>query len=337
MSSSVFQLAKSKVALRVLVLFVFSLIPLAALLLVALSRVTDELEEQARDRLRHEASILGEAIVERLQFTEGILRSVADHLETHGLGATPTLPVYEQFSGLVWHSQGGETVLLSGAPIAMPDLTPEDREHVAGGGTLLLCVRSALPAPVFLVREVALDGRDGLIFGEIDSNHLWRPLHLFAETGDVAVVQQNELVFLARGVSESGSRWDRRGVPAEVGGDWVSADWTAFLVPTYRVRWKIVRTEPVKVVLASVRYFRTIFILGSLLTFCSVILVSMVQIRRQLIPVSVLHEATRKIADDDLSHRVLDAPCFVRNGFGFQVFIRLEDYLKLPLAESRPD
>ena len=76
------------------------------------------------------------------------------------------------------------------------------------------------------------------------------------------------------------------------------------MLPHFHANWLLVQSQSSADILAPISNFRKFFLLSVLLTFFIVILRSLIQIRRSLVPIELFRAATKKIAAKKFDHRV---------------------------------
>jgi PAS domain S-box-containing protein len=315
---------RSKVAQRIFCLFVFcALLPLSALAYFSFRHVTAQLYQQAEQRLRQANKAAGMTIFERLLFLETDLKMLISSLrpEAPGVLGAAIQELHERlisrFTGLVLVGSSGQTLVALGQPPPLPQLSPAEQHHLAAGKTLV----TVRPHPdrfarVYIAR--ALDPAQpaqGLLVGEIHPAFLWGDEDSWASTSAFFVFNQAHDVLFAslpdklpvqelRTAMLQGSTWGRFA--------WAYADdihlasyWTLFLQPRFFTpAWILVHSQSRADILEPLRHFTKIFLGVTLLSFWVILLLSFSQIRRQLAPIELLREATRRIAAQDLSTRV---------------------------------
>jgi putative nucleotidyltransferase with HDIG domain len=317
---------RSKVARRIFLLFVLcALLPIAALAIVSFGHVTQELNRQSQRRLHQASKAIALGIYERLLLLEGEMRIVASTLTT-GTG-TSTLKesdlfgegVPEHFMSLEFIGAGGRHNTLFGRMEDPPELTAAERKHMAAGKTLLSS-RAGSDMPSRTVMAMALDPRDpkrGMLLGEVNTTYLWG-------MGDENALPPNtELCVLDHAITILACTLPGRvSLPEQVTrdmtqsaagqfewrheeGEFLASYWTIplqfrFFVPT----WIVVLGESKADVLAPTANFKTIFLLVILMTLWIVLLLSVNQIRRSLVPLEKLQDGTRRIAMRDFGTRV---------------------------------
>ncbi len=115
------------------------------------------------------------------------------------------------------------------------------------------------------------------------------------------------------------------------GGDYLADSWKLFMRPQFRASWRLIYAQPKDQILAALYRFRHTFLLVASLSFLTVILLSISQIRRRLMPIQQLLRATEKLGEQDFDCKVdIDTRDeFERLGIAFNTMVqRLESNLK---------
>jgi len=297
----------SKVARRVLLLFVLcALLPVGALAVMALTRVTKELEAASGARLQRDCKSRGMSIVERVNLLAATLKATAANVRSH-----PSNPAVEGHSRCVSvavrSTEGGLRPLFGPIPTP-PPLTAAQHAHLTED-MAVLSHSFGTEAHIFLT--VAIDAREphkGSLVAEIDHDFL------FALDGmapfrqiDILDDQGRHLggtVVLPPEVTREPA--ERNTIEWSDGSEiHVAAHWPIFFKAAYTApSWHIVLSESKAAQLAPTADFERTFYLVILLSIWIVILLSLVQIRRTLGPIEVLRDATTRITAQDFDHRV---------------------------------
>jgi putative nucleotidyltransferase with HDIG domain len=210
----------------------------------------------------------------------------------------------------------------------IPPFTPEQKQHIRSGRALVSSERDPDFA-VHILMSVAVDPRNsrrGILVGEIDPAYLW------GETNELPVPPKVEVYILDQFNNVLYSSLPGPvSFPEEVAlqmsqtttgqFEWVhdKQEYLAnyrciFLQPSFFTRqWIAVLSESKSNVLAPAANFKKIFPLVLLLSLWVVVLLSIVQIRRSLIPLEKLQEGTRRIAEQDFS-----SPVIIKSGDEFE-------------------
>lgn len=307
---------QSKVARRIFFLFVLcALVPITVLTLISYRQVTRQLKDQARKELRHLAEVEGMAIFEKLEILDDETKMLAEKVRAGApMGSalsTQGAATRLQGSGIVT-SQGNVTVLtgrLSGAPV----LTPAEAQHLASGMALIqtfACDHEQ--ACVRLLRQIdAQNPGRGFLVVEPDPKYLWNHdqvssssnLCILTESGGTLSCPTDARPWRAHEELSKSFSGDL---------EWTQEDrhylggyWKLFLKPTFLApSWTVLLSESAADVLFPLTYFQRTFPLVILLTIWVVLLLSVIQIRRSLVPLKKLQEGTRQIANWEFDTRV---------------------------------
>lgn len=326
---------RSKVAIRIFVLFICcALIPIAVLAILSYSQVTKQLNEQTRKRLQQASKDVGRAIAERLYFLEGEMKETAFNLsmESNPTSHTPAKGVgeflKERFEGLTIVAGKGENILLFGHIQNIPKLNLEQKQHIRSGGTYVSSERFPdFRAHIFMSMAVnPRSPRRGILLGKIAPAYLWGPANELPLPPMIELCildQSNNVLFSSLPGSVS--------FPKEValkmtqtatgqfewvngGKEYLASYRSIFFQSTLSTRkWTVVLSESKSDVLAPAANFKKIFLLTLLMSLWVVLLLSVVQIRRSLIPLEKLQEGTRRIAKQDFN-----SPVTIKSGDEFE-------------------
>jgi len=315
---------RSKVARRIFLLFIScALLPITVLAVLSFRHVTKQLNKQSQERLEQAAKAMSMHLFERLLFLEAGMEMVASNLGNAPGFQTPTLEISdrlkERFEGLALVMDSGKGVPLIGFVPQPPPVTKEEAEHLQVGRTLITAqIRSDRPGVIFMRRLLdPIDPTTGLIVAQVSDYYLWRrgeenPLPPMTE---LLVLDHNGRVLLStvsgptpfpQGevskmiATHSGQFEWRRGKKEYVGRYLSLYMEKEFYLP----KWVVVLCESKAHVLAPMARFKQIFPLVVLLALWVVLLLSISQIRRNLVPLERLQEGTKRIAARDFDSRV---------------------------------
>ena len=320
---------RSKVARRIFLLFIScALLPITVLAVLSFRHVTKQLNKQSQERLEQAAKAMSMHLFERLLFLEAGMEMVASNLGNAPGFQTPTLEISdrlkERFEGLALVMDSGKGVPLIGFVPQPPPVTKEEAEHLQVGRTLITAqIRSDRPGVIFMRRLLdPIDPTTGLIVAQVSDYYLWRrgeenPLPPMTE---LLVLDHNGRVLLStvsgptpfpQGevskmiATHSGQFEWRRGKKEYVGRYLSLYMEKEFYLP----KWVVVLCESKAHVLAPMARFKQIFPLVVLLALWVVLLLSISQIRRNLVPLERLQEGTKRIAARDFDSRVKVTSC----------------------------
>jgi class 3 adenylate cyclase/HAMP domain-containing protein len=315
---------RSKVGRRIVLLFVLcALLPIGGLAVVSFIQVTDQLNEQSRQRLREATKSKGMAILERLTLIELALRMMAANLNT---GSTipaqlssqgPNESLEQRFKRLgVVTDSGAQTVLLGGMADLPLKLTEVERQHLSTGQSLLIIQSdSNIRLRVLMIQALdPMNSLPGSLVAEINTEYLWG-LEGISPLTELSVLDaSHRVLFASTGSPDPFLPQLREGLGGSSTGhfEWQDEDneylasyWSVFLKARFLApHWTVVMSESRADVLAPLADFQRMFPLVILMSFWVVLLLSLIQIRRSLGPREKLQEGTRRIAQRDFDSRV---------------------------------
>jgi len=314
----------SKVARHIFLLFVLcALVPIGALAIISFGHVTQQLTEQSQRQLRQTSVAQGMGIFERLQFLEAEMKLIAMNLpadSSAGLSQISTaLPgnLKERFKALEVVTANGRRQLLFGRMGTRLELTSAEKQYLRSGKSVVSTQTCGDLLPcVFMSRDLnpQSPGRRILI-GQINSTHLWDVDKLPALVDLCVLDQSNRALFCSPSTSRSFPQETLDRLAHSTSGqfqwnqshnEYLAAYWALYLKPSFFTpRWVVVLSEAKSDVLVPLAQFKRSFPLIVLLALWVVLLFSLIQIRRSLVPLERLQEGTRRIAHQDFQTRVL--------------------------------
>ena len=301
-------------------LFLCALVPVCTLAFLSYNQVTGQLHEQSRARLWSASKSLGMTIYERLLFLEANLDAIERDitLTRKGAGSRPAIRVTKhiegRFEAITLIANQGDAIALLGTPGFLPALSYEDVEYIRSGNSLILTqsLPGAPPRILMLRAHTGKDRDDAILIARIKPSYLWGGAHEnnLPPSSDYCVFSDPARMLFCS-APERGSLTDpsRSEVSAAASGylEWTIADqpliaayWSLFLKPRFRAgSWIVMVSEPRANALAPVADFHKTFPLTLALALCIVMLSSLMQIRRNLVPLAELQKGTRRIAKQD--------------------------------------
>jgi len=317
---------KSKVARRILVLFVIcALLPIGALTLVSFVQVSGQLYEQSRTRMQQDTKSFAMSIHERLFLLESELEILASAIRpASGETVSPEHVLrradFEQrFRAIASIDGEGRMEPIFGEVNRRPEPTAEEMDHLRLGRSLVSAIEmTERPAAVFLT--TALDPEDlaaGFLTAEVSMVYLWTGGVGDATLGGVEVSvfdDQKRLLF----TSFPGSAGIGDEILSEMADSPIDEFEWSFLgeeyLGSYRQmglayyfyvpNWTVVLIQSRAEVIAPVIQFRRYVLLITIVSLCAVLLLSISQIRRSLIPLERLREGTQRLANREFESRV---------------------------------
>jgi putative nucleotidyltransferase with HDIG domain len=316
----------SKVGRRIFVLFVCcALLPIGALATLSFTHVTKQLREQGQRRLQQATKAVGMGIYERLIFLETEMSIVASSVDPDVKGAMQTSvepfdqPTEKRFKAIMLVTEQGPPMSLYGAIENPPSPTREELEQINAGKTVISTQkRSDLPSRIFMMGTLKpQDPKAGFLMGEIDTGYLFGigDAGTLPPMTELCVLDQSRNVLASSMPAHApfavavGARIDgsasRRFEWEQDGKEYVASWWTIFLKSQFVApNWTVVLSQSKADVLAPMADFKKMFPLVLLMSLWVVLLLSVIQIRRNLVPLKKLKEGTLEVAKGDFDTRV---------------------------------
>jgi putative nucleotidyltransferase with HDIG domain len=312
----------SKLARRIFWLFVLcALIPISVLAVVSLRNVTAQLKEQSSRQLHQMSKDEAAAIYERLSFLEADLKLVA--FSIRDLSSKTRLPysagsnglssnLTGRFNGLELVMPDGSRKTLFGEQEPLIDFTAKEQNILHSGKNILSTTECNQPEPcIVLSRELNAGHPDeGILAAEIHASYLWDVENRPQDISLCVLDPYGRSLFCS---AESPSTFPGQ-VTRSFSGEFEWKLKGREYLANYRnlpldssfsaTHWTIVSSEAKPDVLAPLTRFRTSFLLVFLLALWVILLLSVIQIRRNLVPLAKLKEGTRGIALGDFQTRV---------------------------------
>jgi putative nucleotidyltransferase with HDIG domain len=315
---------RSKVAYRIFVLFILcALLPIAVLAALSFTHVKGEITEQSRIRLRQSTKTTGLAIYERLLFLEDEMKLLASGrflassaLNKRRNGILENL--LGRLNGIAVSNEAGHLTHLFGRIPDPPPFTTEQKKHIQSGKTVVMSqVSGEDPARVWIGRAVdPSEPRLGIILGQINTQYLWDSDNVghLPPTAEFCILDGNHILFRSPDfpplVSEPLMLAVRQSGVGQMdinykGEQYLASYWSLFLERRFLApKWTVVLSQSKGDFLAPMDQFKKVFVPVILASLFIVLFVSIVQIRRSLIPLEKLREGTKRIAGRDFESRV---------------------------------
>ncbi len=318
---------RSKVAQRIFFLFfACALIPISALAIISFVSVNSELRKQSKDRLHKASENMGQEIRQRLDLINDELKITASNL-----AATPSSSPYfaAQESGtsfpriknLMLISENGEKRLLYGNIADAPEINSEVREQIFSSNKSLIIIRSITTdeSRIFMAVPVYPQhtSRD-LLLAEIRPDFVWfmKDESTLPDNTSACILDQSNRVLrstLLPPISFSKKVLSQIGTEHRGAFEWkhrekkyLAGFYTLSLSTQYVAdNLKLVLSEP-KALALKPTYVTiwTIYIPIVLTSLWLVLFLSIIQIRRSMVPLEKLKEGTKRIARREFNSRV---------------------------------
>jgi response regulator RpfG family c-di-GMP phosphodiesterase len=314
---------KSKIGTRIIILFICcALFPISALAIISFNHVVKQLNNQSYKRLHQESKAMGMSIIERLSFLEAELKLISSNIRVR---SDPSILRNDErlklrFKSLTLVTDLGESVFLMGRIQFRVELSPAQKKHLTSGKAIIMTQhQDGYDPSIYMI--IAFDPRDliqGLIYAEINSMYLWGLAEfntLPSDTKMCVLGESDNVIFSSSPVSSTFSKKLSSEIRRSPMGkfEWKDKDqeyfasyWSIFLKYQFFIpEWTVVMSVSKINVLAPMANFKKIFPLVLLASFCFVLLLSIIQIRKSLGPLNKLKEGTKRIAMKEFSSRVI--------------------------------
>jgi putative nucleotidyltransferase with HDIG domain len=322
---SSFSFMRSVVARRILALFLFcALLPIGSLAVLSLREMSGKLMDQTDQRLRHASKNVGMTVFQGLSFLQTEMEALAltygNHLRksSGAPGNNNPLTRDQHFLGLTFFREGSGAVTLFGTPCPPPPRTEGSRKHLASGQAIVF-VQRVSGAPSRLYMALASDRRmpeQDLFVGEIHPKYLRELIEnatpvegnftILDSSGEPIYNSQPLPAEVTRRVKDEVQRTFSGQFKWNMDGDTLLVNYRSiFLKAAFLSEgWAVVVSQSRAEAFAPVQTFTRTFVLIVFLTLLVVSLLSIVQIRKSLVPLAKLKEGTEKISQGDFESRI---------------------------------
>jgi diguanylate cyclase (GGDEF)-like protein len=308
---------RSRVARRMLMFFILStFIPVSFLAYLSYSESNDMLLKKAHHQLDAAANSYNKVIYDRLLLAEQVLQDAALKL-VQGAGAFDTdNQLIQRIRSLTLFQPGGGSKKLLGGMPAIESLNAAELKHLASGKTVLKTRFDGTErAIVFLTALNQGMPEKGILIADIRPDYLWGdPESLSLDMGlcitdehyvTLYCANQPETVNVAPPLKQAAHQTKGTFHWNEGGMTYVANYHEIFLEPHFLLpRWLVVAIQPEADALGNMTRFSTLFWGSVILSVLVILLFSMIQIRRVLVPLEKLIEGTRRLGNRDFATQV---------------------------------
>ncbi|MFW6325062.1 MAG: HAMP domain-containing protein, partial [Desulfovibrionales bacterium] len=305
-----FSSLRSKVGRRFFYLFVVcAILPLTILALISYYQVSGQLRDQATQRLEQLSKNQGMVIYERLLHLQKELERTGrdNHQETPS--DSPSL-WKKGFDSISLLNQIGVTPLI-GEPLMPPILSGKQKMALAAEKAILFQGNASQETPGIFMAVAS--GPGSILIGEINTDYLWGqgPLNELPFSTELTILDEdNRVLFSSVGAPfelldkvQKGSAGSFQWKFQE--GSYIAGLWPLFIKGNFHPpQWIIVLSQPESKVFGPMNEFMKLFPPVVLTTFWTVLLVSMIFIRKHLTPLEKLKAGTKEIARRDFQARI---------------------------------
>lgn len=305
---------RSAVARRVFFLFVLSaFVPAAILAALSYGHVRAVVQDHALRQLKQTGSGHARALYDRLLGAHFILNANASQMrdgrDTVNADQFALQRVFRRIYWVVNH----KATLQFGPPTAEPPPVIEagSASHLAKGEVTLLLPRTNASGgnPLLAIAIDPVHTAAGTLIAELDPGYLWGDSDEISYQTDICVLTESAVVLYCSNdkvssIAAAAAPHDADHRSGDVSG-WLSTTSGLFLKARFGATdWTIVALRPAGLATASLTQLAQTFLGVTLLTLLLVALLSVVQIRRTLVPLERLIEGTQRIARKEFTQPV---------------------------------
>ncbi len=306
-------LLKSKVAQRFVLLFIVSaMVPVGLLAGFAYLQVTGELEKQARKELHRDAKTFGVMLLDRLEALERQLGGLAHDIAVVAPPGRLELSDTTRFLTLNLRSRN-EPQSEQDSSTAIFDTNKKQRKHLHAGKTLLTTKHDEHGIHVFLSREISGATHKVDLVAEVNPQALW-DLPVDA-THTLCVLDTENIPLkctegLPISVIEATAQGLKKGISGPLpwnlnGEEQLGYYWSLFTRTNFHnPHLTIVLSQPRDLIFEAIKSFSAFFPAIVIGTVLLIVLLSMSQVRRYLIPLEKLRDGTQKMIGGNFDAQV---------------------------------
>ncbi len=302
-----------------------ALLPVLILTVLTFNQVTASLEDQYRIRLQHMAKSVGMTIYERLLLLESNLEIIISGFDNlHPLfsfASEAQKKHYEQwFEGIVHLVPPGETTAVFKTIENVPEFSDNKYGQDYPGRTLVLSDNREQSSRIFMIKPLDVHiPATGFLVAEINTDFLWGVgnVNTIPQQTRISVLDQSNILLFNPFKKPQGMLREMERSKLVNGGNnrhfefendninYLASFWSIFLRSNFAAPdWIVVLSQDKADVLEPLHHFERIFPLVILLSVWIVLLLSIIYIRKSLVPLESLKTGTERIAQGDFSSRV---------------------------------
>lgn len=305
---------RSKVARRMLTFFVLSaFIPILFLAFLSYWESNRLLVKQAHTRLDSVSDNYKTSIYDRLLLLNQALKEVSLTLTEDKRPTNLETQLSGKFRNLVLQFPTNNTITLYGKETEKMPLKADALEHLFNGKPLLLTKKNGPDIKIYILHaQNSLVHQNGILIAEIIPDYLWGDSGTFILDSNLCVYNDDYIKIFC--TNSNIHPQDIKKYTRAIKGNftWQENDEKyianyseIYLQPKFLTpRWLVVATQPETDALDSLKKFNTIFWGSVTLSMLLILLFSMMQIRRVLVPLEQLIDGTRRLGSHDFTTKV---------------------------------
>ncbi len=295
-----------------------ALLPVCALAAVSLWQVAENSRNESLKLLKHTDKNIGMTINEVLSMLQDEMLSLANSADAAASRDRGTGDTDKRFLALTMFQ--GEKVARNffGPPCPFPPLTDTTRRHLEAGKTLFF-LQDGPDGTKRMLLAAALNRKNpdqGLLVGEINTVYLWEMVGYALPLGTHVCIldeggkllyssQSSSPGFIAQVMSNLGRSSVGHFQCRQGDEKYLVSYWSLFLKYSFCAEPLIVvASQSTRDAFKSAGEFARTFYLIVFLTLTVVVFISSIQIRRSLVPLTLLRDSAHKISQGNFDHRV---------------------------------
>ncbi|MFZ1766010.1 MAG: EAL domain-containing protein [Candidatus Nitrotoga sp.] len=306
---------RSKVARRMLAFFILSaFIPVLFLAFLSYWESNRLLVEQAHTRLNSASAIYKTSIYDRLLILDQLLNDVSQRLTENTLPTNLEAQFSEKFRGLALQFPEKRTITLHGKTTENIPLNADALAHLLNGKSLLLTRQSNQGIHIYILYAPnSLVHKNGVLIAEIIPDYLWGDSETFRLDSTLCIYTADYMKIFCTNPNTHPQNIKEHTHATKGNFTWqdehnekyIANYHEIFLQPKFLTsRWLVVATQPETDALNSLKKFNAIFWGSVILSMLLILLFSMMQIRRVLVPLEQLIDGTRRLGSHDFTTQV---------------------------------
>ena len=301
-----FEFFQSKVARRVIGLFLLSaLVPLITTAYLSKTYLSHILIEQGYSNLQKEGKYYGMSLLDRLLFIEMRLTNIATDINS----LTNKKNILKKYHGYEFSSLIKETI----------NITPLIQKHKFRNKHKIRIhsnTTSDGKTKIFMSLQLKKHNKSTIsrLTAEVNPDYLWNTSNHAHSNFNICIVNEGGGIFYCSKpipetitLNNTQRTQDNKKIErwTSSDGDYISASKVIFLKSNFNsTNWKVIITQSEKDVLTPASTFNKLFPLVIALTLLVVLLLSISQIQRILIPLKKLISGTKRIANREFNEKV---------------------------------
>lgn len=291
-------------------------LPVLFLAFLSYSESNGLLVKQAHTRLDAASNIYKTSIYDRLLLLNQALKEVSQHISGNTFSIELGMRFKDRFRHLVLRSSDNDVSTLIGTnDIKLEPFSASAMQHLLSGKSLLLSQQQDNEVKIFMVLAQQPPAQDSkFLIAEIVPDYLWGNADTFVFDANLCVYSENNIRIFCMHSQHYPDIEEIKKHTHGVKGEFIWLEnnenhlanyHEIFLQAKFHTpRWLVVASQLEAEALDSLKRFNMIFWNSVILSILLIMLFSMIQIRRVLVPLEQLIEGTRRLGGHDFTTKV---------------------------------